>query len=255
MSRRSLTRSGVIWLFSSAAPGARTGGSPLVVVGDLDDGRGVASARCRSWSRCHAGSMDTNSPDVLAMEPLTCRWVRCELTVAMDLYSRYTVGLRLTPVSTKSVDAAGVLYETARPREARAGSGEPLPYAGVPSTVVVDAEKLALAMSGDHQTVPPQPFAGVNAFAGDAADDPLAPQLMFPQVGDVVGSSSGEDVLPPGRQAGVRGGPIGPLCRTRATPRTARRPGRWRRSRWSECQRSPYPGGGVRRTRLRPRRG
>ncbi|MEU7401309.1 integrase [Streptomyces sp. NPDC044948] len=85
--------------------------------------------------------LDTNSLDVFAMEPLTCRWLRCELTVAMDLYSRCIVGLRLTPVSTKSVDVAGVLYETVRPREARRG-GDPLPYAGVPSTVVVDTEKL-----------------------------------------------------------------------------------------------------------------
>ncbi|MFI6731201.1 hypothetical protein [Streptomyces atratus] len=86
--------------------------------------------------------LDTNSLDVFAMEPVTCRWVRCELTVAMDLYSRCIVGLRLTPVSTKSVDVAGVLYETVRPREARADGGEPLPYCGVPSAVVVDAEKL-----------------------------------------------------------------------------------------------------------------
>ncbi|MFH8566160.1 hypothetical protein [Streptomyces sp. NPDC017988] len=68
--------------------------------------------------------------------------VRCELTVAMDLYSRCIVGLRLTPVSTKSVDVAGVLYETVRPRESRADGGEPLPYCGVPSAVVVAAEKL-----------------------------------------------------------------------------------------------------------------
>jgi transposase InsO family protein len=49
------------------------------------------------------------------MEPVTCRWVRCELTVAMDLYSRVITGLRLTPVSTKSIDVAGVLFETIRP--------------------------------------------------------------------------------------------------------------------------------------------
>ncbi|MCW2942116.1 MAG: integrase, partial [Actinomycetia bacterium] len=42
-------------------------------------------------------------------------WVRCELTVAMDLYSRVITGLRLTPVSTKSIDVAGVLFETIRP--------------------------------------------------------------------------------------------------------------------------------------------
>jgi transposase InsO family protein len=86
--------------------------------------------------------LDTNRPDVFAMEPVTCRWVQCELSVAMDLYSRCITGLRLTPVSTKSVDIAGVLFETVRPRKPPAGGGEPLPYAGVPSAVVVDAEKL-----------------------------------------------------------------------------------------------------------------
>ena len=86
--------------------------------------------------------LDTNRLDVFAMEPVTCRWVQCELSVAMDLYSRCITGLRLTPVSTKSVDIAGVLFETIRPRQPPANGGEPLPYAGVPSTVMVDAEKL-----------------------------------------------------------------------------------------------------------------
>ncbi|RZB19596.1 integrase [Streptomyces sp. F001] len=86
--------------------------------------------------------LDTNRLDVFAMEPVTCRWVQCELTVAMDLYSRVITGLRLTPVSTQSVDVAGALFETVRPREAPGDEGEPLPYCGVPSTVVVDAEQL-----------------------------------------------------------------------------------------------------------------
>ena len=84
--------------------------------------------------------LDTTPLDVFAMEPVTCRWVQCELTVAMDLYSRCITGLRLTPVSTKAVDVAAVLLETVRPNvKAKAGQ---LPYAGVPSTVVLDAEKL-----------------------------------------------------------------------------------------------------------------
>lgn len=86
--------------------------------------------------------MDTNRLDVFAMDPVTCRWVQCELSIAMDLYSRCITGLRLTPVSTKSVDVAGVLFETIRPRKIRPGEGEPLPYCGVPSTVLFDAEKL-----------------------------------------------------------------------------------------------------------------
>jgi transposase InsO family protein len=86
--------------------------------------------------------LDTNRLDVFAMEPLTCRWVQCELTVAMDLYARVITGLRLTPVSTKSVDVAGVLFETVRPRGVAGREGEALPYCGVPSTVLVDADKL-----------------------------------------------------------------------------------------------------------------
>ncbi|WP_327370733.1 integrase [Streptomyces sp. NBC_01217] len=110
--------------------------------------RSIADAPQGTYGRLRATRpgeyvvLDTNSLDVFAMEPVTCRWVRCELTVAMDLYSRCIVGLRLTPVSTKSVDVAGVLYETVRPRQAPTDGEEALPYCGVPSAVVVDAEKL-----------------------------------------------------------------------------------------------------------------
>ncbi|MGW0754014.1 integrase [Streptomyces sp. NPDC002587] len=110
--------------------------------------RSIANAPQGTYGRLRATRpgeyvvLDTNSLDVFAMEPVTCRWVRCELTVAIDLYSRCITGLRLTPVSTKSVDVAGVLFETVRPREVPADGGEPLPYCGVPSTVVVDADKL-----------------------------------------------------------------------------------------------------------------
>jgi transposase InsO family protein len=86
--------------------------------------------------------LDTNRLDVFAMEPVTCRWVQGELSVAMDLYSRVITGLRLTPVSTKSVDIAGVLFETVyAPSRADPGGGA-LPYCGVPSTVLVDPGKL-----------------------------------------------------------------------------------------------------------------
>ncbi len=54
--------------------------------------------------------MDTTRLDVFALDPVTLRWVQAELSVAMDWYSRCVVGLRVTPVSTKAVDAAAVLY-------------------------------------------------------------------------------------------------------------------------------------------------
>ena len=59
--------------------------------------------------------LDTTPLDVFAMEPLTLRWVRLELTIAMDLFSRAICGLRLSAMSTKAVDAAVVLFETLLP--------------------------------------------------------------------------------------------------------------------------------------------
>lgn len=85
--------------------------------------------------------LDTNSLDVFAMEPLTLRWVSVELTVAMDLHSRSIVALRLTPVSTKAVDAAVLLYEAISPDSNARTSGGILPYPGVPSVVLVDPDK------------------------------------------------------------------------------------------------------------------
>src|SRR5271165_136602 len=86
--------------------------------------------------------LDTNRLDVFAMEPVTCRWVQAEITVAMDLYSRVITGLRLTPVSTKSVDIAGVLFEAVHAPSHGREDGGALPYAGMPSVVVVDPGKL-----------------------------------------------------------------------------------------------------------------
>jgi transposase InsO family protein len=84
--------------------------------------------------------LDTTPLDVFAMEPLTLRWVRLELTVALDLYSRCILGLRLSPVSTKSVDAALVLFETLVPNTRRLTSSGLLPYAGVPDLLITRAE-------------------------------------------------------------------------------------------------------------------
>jgi transposase InsO family protein len=85
--------------------------------------------------------LDTNSLDVFAMEPLTLRWVSVQLSVAMDLYSRSIVALRLTPVSTKAVDVAVLLYEAISPDSKARTSGGILPYPGVPSVVLVDPGK------------------------------------------------------------------------------------------------------------------
>jgi transposase InsO family protein len=97
--------------------------------------------------------LDTTRLDVFAMEQVTLRWVCAELTIAIDLYSRCIAGLRLTPMSTKSVDAAAVLFEALRPPTtlgtrlasslAGLGTNARWPYHGVPRAVVLDADQLA----------------------------------------------------------------------------------------------------------------
>lgn len=89
--------------------------------------------------------LDTTRLDVFAMDPVTLRWVQAELTIAMDLYDRCITGLRLTPVSTKAVDAAAVLFESVRPLpEPDAGWADVRhPYHGLPGQVVVDVSMLA----------------------------------------------------------------------------------------------------------------
>ncbi len=89
--------------------------------------------------------LDTTPLDVFAMEPLTLRWVGVELTIAMDLFSRTICGLRLSPMSTKAVDAAVVLFETLTPSSTRTTGSGLLPYGGVPEVVVVDAETACFA--------------------------------------------------------------------------------------------------------------
>ncbi|WP_232661235.1 Mu transposase C-terminal domain-containing protein [Pseudonocardia sp. TRM90224] len=86
--------------------------------------------------------MDSTRLDVFAFDPLTLRWVQAELSVSMDWYTRCITGIRLTPVSTKSVDVAAVLYESFRPRPA--GQGWPRhavwPEHGIPRSVLVDVD-------------------------------------------------------------------------------------------------------------------
>ncbi|MGV9713698.1 hypothetical protein ACWDTI_23895 [Gordonia sp. NPDC003424] len=95
----------------------------------------------RQLKPTHAGEyviMDTQVLDVFAMEPATRRWVQCQLTIAMDLYTRAVVGLSVTPVSTKAVDVATVLFETCHPRPIR-GPINPRTtwnYHGVPENIV-----------------------------------------------------------------------------------------------------------------------
>jgi transposase len=86
--------------------------------------------------------MDTTRLDVFALDPVTLRWMQAELTVGMDWYTRCVTGIRVTPVSTKSVDAAAVLYQAYRPRPADKDWPKHAvwPEHGIPRSVLIDVD-------------------------------------------------------------------------------------------------------------------
>lgn len=94
--------------------------------------------------------MDTTRLDVFALDPVTLRWVQAELTVGMDWYTRCATGVRVTPVSTKSVDAASVLYQAYRPPPA--GKDWPAhavwPEHGIPQSVLIDVDAVGGPLKG-----------------------------------------------------------------------------------------------------------
>jgi len=111
---------------------------------DIADRPGGAYGKLRPTRPGEYLLMDTTRLDVFALDPVTLRWVQAELTVGMDWYTRCITGIRLTPVSTKSVDAASVLYQAYRPRPA--GKDWPAhavwPEHGIPRSVFVDVNAL-----------------------------------------------------------------------------------------------------------------
>jgi len=118
--------------------------------------------------------MDTTRLDVFALDQLTFRWVQPELSVAMDWYSRCITGLRVTPVSTKSVDIAATLFQAYRPRPA--GADWPAyaawPDHGIPRGIVLDRD----AIEG--------PMAEA-ARQGGAASPALVPETLVVDHGKV----------------------------------------------------------------------
>ncbi|MFH9889338.1 helix-turn-helix domain-containing protein [Streptomyces luteogriseus] len=86
--------------------------------------------------------LDTQDLDIYAMEPVTCRWVPLQLTVAQDLFSRCIVGLRVTACSTKALDVAGVLFEAVCPPLEDSARPAVAPYHGLWDEVVFTEEGL-----------------------------------------------------------------------------------------------------------------
>lgn len=90
--------------------------------------------------------LDTTRLDVFALDAISGRWMNCELTIAMDLYSRAICGLRLSPTA-RSLDVSGVLLEAMRPIEQpdEWSSKASSPYVGVPDTLIVRDERINVA--------------------------------------------------------------------------------------------------------------
>lgn len=88
--------------------------------------------------------LDTTRLDVFGVDPITLRWMRIEISAAMDWYTRCIVGVRLTPVSTKAVDAAAMMYQVFRPPPAPASWPDYAvwPHHGIPRAVCIDPDQL-----------------------------------------------------------------------------------------------------------------
>lgn len=84
--------------------------------------------------------IDSTPLDAFALDPLTFQWIPVQLTIALDLYTRSIVGWRFTPVSTKGVDAALLLYDIIRPKLMQPGWPEAArwPYLGVPESIAIE---------------------------------------------------------------------------------------------------------------------
>lgn len=107
---------------------------------DIADRPDQAYGRLRPTRPGEYMLLDTTRSDVFALDPITLRWVQAEITVAMDWYSRCITGLRVTPVSTKAVDASSTLFQAYRPRSAPPGWPEHAvwPEHGIPRRVLLD---------------------------------------------------------------------------------------------------------------------
>jgi len=84
--------------------------------------------------------IDSTPLDAFALDPMSFKWIQVQLTIALDLFTRSIVGWRFTPVSTKGVDAALLLYDVIRPKLMQTGWPEQArwPYVGVPESIVVE---------------------------------------------------------------------------------------------------------------------
>ncbi len=109
--------------------------------------RSNANRPDKPYSHFHANRpgelivIDSTPLDAFAMDPYSFKWVSVQLTVAIDIYSRSLMAWRFTPVSTKAVDAALLLYDILRAKPMRPTWKPTLKwaYAGVPENLLIEA--------------------------------------------------------------------------------------------------------------------
>ncbi len=102
--------------------------------------------------------MDTNSLDVYALDPVTLKYVKVEITAAMDAFTRCIVGLRVTP-TTKSLDVAATLFQAFRPVPAPEHWPEYAvwPEHGIPRVIFPDVDGLEGRTDGAaHPAIVPE---------------------------------------------------------------------------------------------------
>ncbi len=72
--------------------------------------------------------LDTSWLDVVAYDPIADDTIPCEITVALDLYSRSLLAWRITPLGTKGIDIGLLVADAMTPEPMRAGWSEALRY-------------------------------------------------------------------------------------------------------------------------------
>jgi transposase InsO family protein len=126
--------------------------------------RDVAARVDRTYGQLRANRpgefmvMDTNSLDVYALDPATLKYVKVEITAAMDAYTRCIVGLRVTP-TTQSLDVAATLFQAFRPLPAPEHWPDYAvwPEHGVPRVIFPDADGLEDRTHGTaHPAIVPE---------------------------------------------------------------------------------------------------
>jgi transposase InsO family protein len=127
---------------------ARQLGQPRGYFGQAKTRRSIANKPKQTYGQLTATrpgeiiQIDSTRLDVHAIDPATGNWVRVDLTVAIDVFTRQIVALRLTRHSTKGVDAAWLLYDILRPTPLMAGDDPAMKwrFVGVPESVVITCD-------------------------------------------------------------------------------------------------------------------